>query len=231
MVPTQKRQSETIDKRSVRRHPAQPAHRPAVPAAAARSHREAPCHARAGRQPLPALHTPGQVREAGARAGCPCAARKSVARAGQVLRAQLGPPTSPGISAARALMLLLERGTPRDAETWAEHLLEKIARFDFAIAGRKFRSTAVHRRRLAAQRRQQARCHHRRCAGCRAPGPRAGGNQVCSVVRADADARVQSYDAVWVQAHPRGTGGEPLPPGAAAHRQPRRRWRAACSTC
>ncbi len=33
------------------------------------------------------------------------------------------------------------------------------------------------------------------------------------------------------QAHPGGPGGEPLPPRAAAHRQPRRRRRCRCSTC
>ncbi len=39
-------------------------------------------------------------------------------------------------------MVLAERGTPRDAEVWAQRLLEKIAQHEFEISGQRFRSTA-----------------------------------------------------------------------------------------
>jgi multidomain signaling protein FimX len=96
-------------------------------------------------------------------------------------------------------MLLLEHSTARDAELWAERLLEKVAQFEFDIAGRKFRSTVCigvasvpnSEGRLDATI-MDAQDSVRR-------GRERGGNQVCTVARADTDARVQSYDAVWIK--------------------------------
>jgi multidomain signaling protein FimX len=121
-----------------------------------------------------------------------------VALAG-LIRAQMAPTDIAGHFSGAGILLLLERGTVRDVETWAEHLLEKIARFEFAIDGRKLHSTACIG--VAALPNNDAKLDATIADAQDAVrrGRERGGNQVCSIVRADTDARVQSYDAVWIK--------------------------------
>jgi PAS domain S-box-containing protein len=59
-----------------------------------------------------------------------------------MLRPQLTPTDLAGHFSGAGLMVLAERGTPRDAEVWAQRLLEKISQHDFEISGQRFRTTA-----------------------------------------------------------------------------------------
>jgi multidomain signaling protein FimX len=122
-----------------------------------------------------------------------------VAALAGLIRAQMGPSDIAGHFSGAGMMLLLERGTARDVETWAEHLLEKVSRSEIAIADRKFRSTVCIG--VASVPNTEARLDATIADAQDAVrrGRERGGNQVCSVVRADNDARVQSYDAVWIK--------------------------------
>ncbi|MEO6079265.1 MAG: EAL domain-containing protein [Steroidobacteraceae bacterium] len=122
-----------------------------------------------------------------------------VAALAAMLRSQLGPTEIAGHFSGAGMMLLLERGTARDAELWAERMLDKVAQFEFEFAGRKFRSSvcigvaAVPN----AEGKLDATISDAQEAVRR--GRSRGGNQICAVSRADNDARVQSYDAVWIK--------------------------------
>jgi multidomain signaling protein FimX len=97
------------------------------------------------------------------------------------------------------MMLLLERGTTRDAEQWAEHVLDKAGKFEFDLAGRKIRNTVSIGVASMPNTDGKLEATIQDAQDAVRRGRAAAGNQVCSVARADADARVQSYDAVWVK--------------------------------
>jgi multidomain signaling protein FimX len=60
-----------------------------------------------------------------------------------LLRSQLGPTDIAGHFSGAATLVLAERGTPRDAEVWAERLLRKVMQHEFDISGQRFRITAT----------------------------------------------------------------------------------------
>jgi diguanylate cyclase (GGDEF)-like protein len=122
-----------------------------------------------------------------------------IAALAAVLRTQVAPADIAGHFSGAGMMVLLERGTPRDAEVWTERLLEKIARHDFQIGSHEFKATVCiglaelsHSDIKLDSAIGDAQDAVRR-------GRQRGGNQVCAVTRADTDARVQGYDAVWVK--------------------------------
>ena len=125
-----------------------------------------------------------------------------VALAAQVARASWRPTDLLGHFSGAGLLALIERGTARDAELWAERLLEKVRQHEFDIGDRNRCKATVSRgpRPSCPIATAQARGHRSatrwtRCASGRARG----GDQLCSIARADTDARVQAYDAVWVK--------------------------------
>ncbi|MEO8315945.1 MAG: EAL domain-containing protein [Pseudomonadota bacterium] len=122
-----------------------------------------------------------------------------VAALAGLVRAQVGPTDIAGHFSGAGMMLLLERGTSRDAETWAEHLLEKVARFEFSLAGRKFHSTVCIGLASVPNSDSKLDAIVADAQDAVRRGRERGGNQVCSVAHADTDARVQSYDAVWIK--------------------------------
>jgi multidomain signaling protein FimX len=114
-------------------------------------------------------------------------------------RLQLAPTDILGHFSGPGMLALLERGTPRDAEQWAERLIDKVRQHEFDIEGRKVKASI--------------------CVGISAIPNRAGqleavisdaldavrlrrkdvGGKVCIATRDDTDARVQAYDVVWVK--------------------------------
>jgi diguanylate cyclase (GGDEF)-like protein/PAS domain S-box-containing protein len=115
------------------------------------------------------------------------------------VQAMLGPNDLAGHFGASSLLLLLERGNARDAEAWAESLVERIDKQAFQIADHAVRLSCSAGLALvagsvpsldAAVLEAQAALH--RC------GER-GGNQVIVSERVDQDTRVLAYDQVWVK--------------------------------
>jgi PAS domain S-box-containing protein len=116
-----------------------------------------------------------------------------------LVRAMLGPNDIAGHFGATSLLVLLERGTARDAEAWCEGLIERVAKHVFQIGEQSLKATcsgglalvpnadpdlnAVLLEALDAVRRTADR----------------GGNQVIASERADHDTRVLAYDQVWVK--------------------------------
>jgi EAL domain-containing protein (putative c-di-GMP-specific phosphodiesterase class I)/GGDEF domain-containing protein len=119
----------------------------------------------------------------------------------QVVRAQLGPHDIAGHFGGTTLLLLLERGNPRDVEAWCESLLERVSNYLFPTQASRdgLHATcciglavvpqaspdlnAVVMDALTALRRARSR----------------DAGQIVTVDRADTDTRVKSYDQVWVK--------------------------------
>ncbi len=116
-----------------------------------------------------------------------------------ILRAHAAPTDVLGHFSGAGMVALIERGTARDAELWAERLVEKVRQHQFGIGGRTFNVTLSAG--LAVVPNTSTRLEDavadalesmRRAA-------KRGGNQLAATARADTDARVQSYDSVWVK--------------------------------
>ncbi|MET0280904.1 MAG: EAL domain-containing protein [Steroidobacteraceae bacterium] len=122
-----------------------------------------------------------------------------VATLAALVRAQLGPTDVAGHFSGAGLMVLAERGTPRDAELWTERLLEKIRQYEFDISGQRFRATACVGTAAVppGDGRLDAVIADAQAAVRSARGK--GGDQSTKLAHADNDARVESYDAVWVK--------------------------------
>jgi len=96
-------------------------------------------------------------------------------------------------------MILAERGTERDAETWAERLLEKVARHDFQIGAKAVKATLTIGLAMVPNATPRLDAIIADALDAVRRGRKRGGNQLCAMDRKDADARVQSYDAVWIK--------------------------------
>ena len=116
-----------------------------------------------------------------------------------LVRAQLAPADLLGHFGGASLMALIERGNARDAELWAERLLDKIRRHEMNIGERPLKITACMGLAVvpSAEGKLEATISEALDAVRRGRGR--GGDQLCSIARTDADARVQAYDAVWVK--------------------------------
>jgi diguanylate cyclase (GGDEF)-like protein len=117
----------------------------------------------------------------------------------KVLREQLSPNDIAGRLGGVNLLFLLERGNEHDVEAWCEQILARTAKHVIQVGEKTLSLTcsvgisvvppsadtpdAAVADALEACRRAQQR----------------GGNQVAALDRADADSRVQSYDAIWVK--------------------------------
>ena len=123
-----------------------------------------------------------------------------IAALATLVRAHLGPADIAGHFAGCGMLVMTERGTARDAEAWAERLLEKISQFSFEVAQRQVRATAC----ISVTPIPNADARLDACVAEAQDGVRRGrergGNRVCSTTaRTDTDTRVQSYDAVWIK--------------------------------
>jgi len=115
-----------------------------------------------------------------------------------VARIQLAPTDLIGHFSGPGMLALLERGTPRDAEQWAERLIEKVRVHEFDIEGRKLKaSICVGVAALPNRNGQLESVISDALDAVRMR--RQGGGKVCIATRDDTDARVQAYDVVWVK--------------------------------
>jgi multidomain signaling protein FimX len=122
-----------------------------------------------------------------------------IVTAASLLRENLATSDIAGHFSGPSLMALIERGTSRDAEIWAERLLEKVARHEFMIGERNVKiSASIAVVELSSQKSDLDSAVAEAQDAVRRLRQR-GGNQISIVSKADTDARVQSYDAVWVK--------------------------------
>ncbi|MET0291609.1 MAG: EAL domain-containing protein [Steroidobacteraceae bacterium] len=110
-----------------------------------------------------------------------------------------GPHDTAGHLTGTTLLVMLERGNSRDAEAWAEQVTEQIRRQVFAIGEKSVRVTVTIGISVVPASANSLDAAVADTLDATRRGRQRGGNQSCLVDRADADTRVQSYDAVWIK--------------------------------
>jgi diguanylate cyclase (GGDEF)-like protein len=118
---------------------------------------------------------------------------------GNLTRLHLAPTDILGHFSGAGMLAMIERGTARDAELWAERLIEKIHRNSFQIAGRTLKITVSIGLSAVPNTAGKLEAAINDAMSAVRRGRQRGGNQVFAIDKADADTRVQSYDIVWVK--------------------------------
>jgi len=115
------------------------------------------------------------------------------------VRAMLGPNDLAGHFGASSLLLLLERGNGRDAEAWAESLVERIGKHVFVMGEHTTRVTCSIGLALVASADANLDAGIAEALAALHATIERGGNQVAASERVDQDTRVLAYDQVWVK--------------------------------
>jgi multidomain signaling protein FimX len=115
-----------------------------------------------------------------------------MAQLAELLRAQLTPTDLCGRFGGNGLLVMLERGTARDVETWAENVVKRVNEHTFAVDDKTLSATVTVGLGLLPVAITDAVSATRR-------GRELGGNQMYAVDKADTDTRVQAYDKIWVK--------------------------------
>ena len=123
-----------------------------------------------------------------------------MAQLAELLRAQLTPTDVCGRFGGNGLLILLERGTARDVETWAENVVKRVER---AYVRDRGQDSVGHGDRGpgAAARRPTptSAAAITDAVSATRRGRELGGNQMYAVDKSDTDTRVQAYDKIWVK--------------------------------
>ena len=130
-----------------------------------------------------------------------------MAQLAELLRAQLTSTDLCGRFGGNGLLILLERGTARDVETWAENIVKRVNEHVFASDDKTLAATVTVGLGLLPAANPDA-------GGSIVPdvggaitdavsavrrGRELGGNQMYVVDKSDTDTRVQAYDKIWVK--------------------------------
>ncbi|MGC4028288.1 MAG: EAL domain-containing protein [Steroidobacteraceae bacterium] len=122
-----------------------------------------------------------------------------IAALAAVLRAHAAPTDVLGHFNGAGMLALIERGTARDAELWAERLVEKVRQHRFEIGDRGFNATISSGLAVVPSTSTRLEDAIADAIESMRRAAKRGGNQLAATARADTDARVQSYDSVWVK--------------------------------
>jgi diguanylate cyclase (GGDEF)-like protein/PAS domain S-box-containing protein len=118
---------------------------------------------------------------------------------GGLLRDQLTPHDIAGRVGGNTFAILVERGTPRDVEAWAEHVLQRISKHVFAIAQKSFSATcSVGLATIPPGSTDVAQALNDASSACQR-GRDQGGNQVTSFDRTESDTKMLAADKIWVK--------------------------------
>src|SRR5580692_11296049 len=129
-----------------------------------------------------------------------------MAQLAELLRPQLTPSDLCGRFGGNGLLVLLERGTARDVETWAENVVKRVNEHVFAIEDKTLSATVTVGLGLLPAANPDAGAATPDVGAAIADaisatrrGRELGGNQMYVVDKSDTDTRVQAYDKIWVK--------------------------------
>jgi PAS domain S-box-containing protein len=129
-----------------------------------------------------------------------------MAQLADLLRTQLTPTDVCGRFGGNGLLILLERGTARDVETWAENVVKRVNGHVFAIEDKTLSATVTVGLGLLPSANPEVPVANPDVAGAISDavaatrrGREMGGNQMFIVDKSDTDTRVKAYDKIWVR--------------------------------
>src|ERR1035438_1263655 len=122
-----------------------------------------------------------------------------MAQLAELLRTQLTPNDLCGRFGGNGFLILLERGTARDVETWAENVVKRVDEHTFAIEDKTLSATVTVGLGLLPAANPDIAAAITDAIDATRHGRELGGNQMYVVDKSDTDTRVQAYDKIWVK--------------------------------
>jgi multidomain signaling protein FimX len=122
-----------------------------------------------------------------------------MAQLAELLRPQLTPSDLCGRFGGNGFLILLERGTARDVETWAENFVKRVNEYTFAIEDKTLPATVTVGLGLLPPTNPDVGAAITDAVSATRRGRELGGNQMYAVDKSDTDTRVQAYDKIWVK--------------------------------
>jgi PAS domain S-box-containing protein len=117
----------------------------------------------------------------------------------ELVKSLLLPRDLAGHFSGTGFLVLLERGTQRDAEGWCERLLDKLARQDFNLQGKTLRATVTIGLAQLGRSEPQLDAAMLEALENARRGRSLGGNQVVLTEPAEAGDKTHQLDATWVR--------------------------------
>ena len=117
----------------------------------------------------------------------------------ELLAGQLTPTDICGRFGGNGFLVLLERGTARDVETWAENLIKRVQGSTISVGDKSLSATITVGLGLLPGGSSDVGAAVADAVNATRRGRELGGNQMCVVDKADTDTRVQAYDRIWVK--------------------------------
>ncbi len=122
-----------------------------------------------------------------------------MAQLAELLRSQLTPTDLCGRFGGNAFLILLERGTARDVETWAENVVKRVNEHTFSFDEKNLSATVTVGLGLLPPGNPDLPSAISDAVSATKRGRELGGNQMYAVDKSDTDTRVQAYDKIWVK--------------------------------
>jgi PAS domain S-box-containing protein len=122
-----------------------------------------------------------------------------MARLAELLRLQLMVTDVCGRLGGNGLLVLLERGTARDVDQWAENVVRRVHEHIFHIADKTLSATVTIGIGLLHAAHPDVDAAVADAISATRRGRERGGNQMYVVDRSDTETRVRAYDKIWVK--------------------------------
>jgi diguanylate cyclase (GGDEF)-like protein/PAS domain S-box-containing protein len=122
-----------------------------------------------------------------------------LAQLAELLRVQLLATDVCGRFGGNVFLILLERGTPRDVEAWAETVVHRVREHTFKIGEKTLSATVTVGLRVMPTAHPDVDAAVTDAVGAMRSGRELGGNQVYAVDNSDTDARLQAYEKICVR--------------------------------
>ena len=122
-----------------------------------------------------------------------------MAQLADILRLQLTNTDLCGRFGGNGLLIMLERGTARDVETWAENIVKRVHEHVFASGDKTLSATVTVGLGLLPPANPDVGAAIEDAISATRRGRELGGNQMYVVDKSDTDTRVKAYDKIWVK--------------------------------
>jgi multidomain signaling protein FimX len=122
-----------------------------------------------------------------------------MAQLAELMRVQLTATDLCGRFGGNGILVMLERGTARDVETWAENIVKRVNDHNFVFEVKNLTATVTVGLGLLPPGNPEVDAAVGDAISAARRGRELGGNQMYAVDKADTDTRVQAYDKIWVK--------------------------------
>ncbi len=122
-----------------------------------------------------------------------------MAQLAELLRSQLSNTDVCGRFGGNGFLVMLERGTAKDVETWAENVVKRVNEHVFVSDDKTLSATVTVGLGLLPAANADVAAAIADAVSATRRGRELGGNQMYMVDKADTDTRVQAYDKIWVK--------------------------------